>query len=53
MRTIALLLAIFLPGCASLNVAWVFTASYNTHAVTGTVMNPGAKQEGVKPGDSL
>ena len=57
MRTIYLLLAIFLlAGCAGLNVQWALTATYNTQAVTGTVMNPGAKEAekpGEKPGEKL
>ena len=35
--------ALLLSGCAGLNVTWVATASYNTPAVTQSVMMPGVE----------
>lgn len=40
---IVLLSAIAMCGCAGLNVQWTATASYNTQALTYSVLQPGAK----------
>jgi LPS O-antigen subunit length determinant protein (WzzB/FepE family) len=43
MKLVTILAAVLLSGCAGLSVSWVATATYNTQAVTTSVMTPGAK----------
>lgn len=40
---IVVLVLLVLPGCAGLNVQWTATASYNSQALTYSVLQPGAK----------
>lgn len=43
MRYPLMLACVLLAGCAGLNVAWVFQASYNTPATTSATMTTGAQ----------
>jgi hypothetical protein len=43
MKLCAIVAVLLLSGCAGLNVQAVFTATYNTQAVTTATMMPGAK----------
>jgi hypothetical protein len=43
MRYPLMLACVLLTGCAGLNVAWVFQASYNTPATTSATMTTGAQ----------
>lgn len=46
MKTIFALLALaMLAGCAGLNVQWAASISYNTQALTYSVMQPGKTDE--------
>jgi hypothetical protein len=39
---VATLVALALAGCSGLNVSWVATATYNSQAVTQSIIVPGA-----------
>lgn len=43
MKAIILVLAVLVSGCAGLNVQWAATASYNSQALTYSVLQPGAQ----------